>query len=97
MTQSSIPTDRTPEQIAQWAIDNRYPKGEFNKVSDFELYHTILDDIHRLLYKIDVIEIDESLFNKDNYFLASENIKEEIKNHPERLYRKFEVNKDIKP
>ena len=39
----------SPEQIAQWVIDNRYPKSEFDKVSDFELYHQIKEDIEGLL------------------------------------------------
>lgn len=37
---------------------------------------------------IPIVEVDESLFNKNSYFLASENMKREIKNHPELLYRK---------
>lgn len=32
-----------PEELAQWVIDNRYPKSENNKVSDLEMYHFILD------------------------------------------------------
>jgi hypothetical protein len=27
--------DQQPEHIAQWVIDNRYPKSENDKVSDF--------------------------------------------------------------
>lgn len=34
---------KPPEQMAQWVIDNRYPKNEFDKVSDFEMYHILLD------------------------------------------------------
>jgi hypothetical protein len=33
------------KQIAQWVIDNRYPKSESEKVSDFEIYHTILESL----------------------------------------------------
>jgi uncharacterized protein YmfQ (DUF2313 family) len=33
------------EQIAQWVIDNRYPKSEKEKLSDFELYHGLIDRI----------------------------------------------------
>ena len=31
-----------PEEIAQWVIDNRYPKSEYEKVSDSEMYHEII-------------------------------------------------------
>lgn len=37
-----------PEQIAQWVIDNRYPKSENNKVSDFEMFTTIVEKINGL-------------------------------------------------
>ena len=30
------------KEIAQWVIDNRYPKSENNKMSDFELYHELV-------------------------------------------------------
>jgi ABC-type transporter Mla subunit MlaD len=36
---------KTKEEIAQWIIDNRYPKSENDKVSDFEMYHHIVDNI----------------------------------------------------
>ena len=36
------------EQVAQWAVNNRYPKSEFDKVSDHEFYHTLLDKINAL-------------------------------------------------
>lgn len=41
-------TNKTPEQIAQWVIDNRYPKGEYQNTPDSEIYHTILDGINDL-------------------------------------------------
>jgi len=37
----------TLEEIAQWAIDNRYPKSEFEKVSDAEMYHTIIEKVSK--------------------------------------------------
>ena len=37
-----LPSDEEIEKNAQWVIDNRYPKSEFNKVSDFEMYHHII-------------------------------------------------------
>lgn len=41
----------TPEQIAQWVIDHRYPKSEFDKMSDFEMYHGLVDRINSLIKK----------------------------------------------
>jgi hypothetical protein len=35
------------EKIAQWVIDNRYPKSENNKMSDFEMYHELVDKIQQ--------------------------------------------------
>ena len=37
---------KTPEQIAQWVIDNR---SEQEKVSDLEMYHTVLSEINDLV------------------------------------------------
>lgn len=39
---------KTAEQIAQWVIDNRYPKSENNKVSDSEMYHELVESIAKL-------------------------------------------------
>jgi hypothetical protein len=33
----------TLEEVAQWVINNRYAKSELEKVSDFEMYNTIID------------------------------------------------------
>lgn len=41
----------TPQEVAQWVIDNRYPKSENNKVNDFELYHLLSDKINNMLNK----------------------------------------------
>jgi len=38
----------TKEGIAQWVINNRYPKSEKEKVSDLEMYHKIVDEIRDL-------------------------------------------------
>jgi hypothetical protein len=35
----------TAENIAQWVIDNRYPKSENDKMSDHELFHQLVDKI----------------------------------------------------
>lgn len=39
---------KTAEQIAQWVIDNRYPKSENEKVSDVEMYHELVESIAKL-------------------------------------------------
>lgn len=38
----------TPKEIARWVIDNRWPKNENEKISDVEMYHTIVDSIQKL-------------------------------------------------
>ncbi len=35
----------TPEKLAQWVIDNRYPKNEKEKIGDFEMYNFIIEGI----------------------------------------------------
>lgn len=40
------------EEIAQYVIDNRYPKNEQEKVSDAELYQYVLVSIHHQLQKV---------------------------------------------
>ena len=39
---------KTAEQIAQFVIDNRYPKSENDKISDAEMYHAIVEQIASL-------------------------------------------------
>ena len=46
---------KTAEQIAQWVIDNRYPKSENNKVSDTEMYQTLIEAINQVLRQPPVI------------------------------------------
>lgn len=38
-------TEQRAKEVAQWVINNRYPKGENNKTSDHEMYHTVHDAI----------------------------------------------------
>jgi hypothetical protein len=38
----------TPEIIAQWVIDNRYPKSENEKVPDIEMYNYIVEEIYKI-------------------------------------------------
>jgi hypothetical protein len=40
---------KTPQDIAQWVIDNRYTKSENEKVSDVEMYNTIYEAITKLI------------------------------------------------
>lgn len=42
---------KNSKQIAQWVIDNRYPKSENEKVSDLEMYFEIATSIDELRYK----------------------------------------------
>jgi len=37
----------TLEDIAQWVIEFRHTKNEFAKVSDFEMYHAIIDRVSK--------------------------------------------------
>lgn len=37
------------KEIAQWVINNRYPKSEQDKVSDHEMYHYIIDAIREVI------------------------------------------------
>lgn len=39
----------TIQEIAQWVIDNRYPKSENDKVSDAEMYHTLIEAMNQVL------------------------------------------------
>jgi hypothetical protein len=41
----------TPEDIAQWVINNRYPKSEFDKVSDFQMFHHVAHLIKEYTYQ----------------------------------------------
>lgn len=52
------------EEIAQWVIDNRYPKSELNKMDSHELYHGLIDKITEYAqayheYKTRWVEIGE--------------------------------------
>ena len=39
---------KTAKEIAQWVIDNRYPKSENEKVSDVEMYYELVESIEKL-------------------------------------------------
>ena len=36
---------KTPKEIAQWVIDNRFSKSENEKTSDLEMWHAINDAV----------------------------------------------------
>ena len=40
---------KTIEEIAQWVINNRYPKSENDKVSDAEMFHTLVEAMNQVL------------------------------------------------
>lgn len=40
---------KTIQEIAQWVIDNRYPKNENDKVSDFEMYQFLIEAMNQVL------------------------------------------------
>lgn len=50
---------KTPEEIAQWVINNRYPQNEKQKVSDAEMYHTLVESIANLC-NLPVVSINEA-------------------------------------
>ena len=41
----------TAKNIAQWVIDNRFPKSENEKVTDVEMYHELVVRIEKLCNK----------------------------------------------
>ncbi len=42
---------KTKEQLAQWVVDKRYPNSEFDKVSDKEIYDTIVETIEAIVWE----------------------------------------------
>jgi hypothetical protein len=44
----------TIQEIAQWVINNRYPKSENDKVSDAEMYHTLIEAMNQVLHQAPV-------------------------------------------
>lgn len=58
---------KTPQEIAQWVIANRYPKSENDKISDIEMYVQLVDDISILsndkkYSTVDVLTIVQNCF-----------------------------------
>lgn len=53
------------QELAQWIIDNRYPKSENEKTSDVEMYNTIFDTFQNLNQKSELkIEELPTIINK---------------------------------
>ena len=42
---------KTKEELAQWVVDSRDPKTGFVKVSDSELYNTIVESIEKIVWE----------------------------------------------
>lgn len=51
---------KSPQEIAQWVIDNRYSKNEKDKISDFVMYNFIVDEINNLLHPIKLTDTDQN-------------------------------------
>jgi len=47
---------KTSKEIAQYVIDNRYPKSENEKVSDVEMYHELVESIEKLCTQTHTID-----------------------------------------
>ena len=62
---------KSAKEIAQWVIDNRYPKSENDKISDLEMYHEIVDSIEKLCIKNakPIISCDTCEFCTDSHFV----------------------------
>jgi len=57
---------KTPEEIAQWVIDNRYPKSENENTTDSEMYHFLVQEISQFQQpkkETKTIEERKSIFN----------------------------------
>lgn len=59
-------------ELAQWVIDNRYPRGENDKVSDHEMYTTITESVNKMVFAqmdklFSMISSDERMEILSNY------------------------------
>ena len=62
----------TKEEIAQWVIDNRYAKSEYEKVSDFEMYHTIVEQIEALILPVVIRQSEQLIKEKEKEVIVKE-------------------------
>jgi hypothetical protein len=73
---------KTIQEIAQWVIDNRYPKSENNKVSDAEMYHTLIEAMNQVLHQPTVSEwhlFSDELPTEKEDILVRNGLKKEIR------------------
>ena len=87
----------TKEEIAQWVIDNRYQKSELIKVSDFELYHLLVEQIDLYAQQVakeaaaDAWDAAMRYINDDSDFPMGEG-KKKYPSKTEYLNQKFPTN-----
>jgi hypothetical protein len=85
---------KTPEMIAQWVIDNRYSKSEYEKVSNFEMYHEVLEAIQNLP-KNEIPKVEFKLneivryLGEDYYFKEHNNYKILISNMKDSTHQGY--------
>jgi hypothetical protein len=67
------------QELAQWVIDNRYPKSENNKISDFEMYNFLIENFDKLNNQKKIFEVAVLAPKYEYYydFIKSQNNKNE--------------------
>lgn len=60
-----LSANRSAEETAQWVIDNRYPKGENEKVSDFEVYQYLIKAMQEFASSVGREEYQKFNLNED--------------------------------
>ena len=56
----------TSKEIAQWVIDNRWPKGENDKVSNLEMFHEIVRRIDGIANPPDNLSCSTCRYNDNS-------------------------------
>lgn len=68
---------KTPEEITQWVINNRYPRNEKEKVSDAEMYHSLVESIINLcnmpvvMQRSELLAFVKEVSEWDNYYSST--------------------------
>lgn len=84
------------KKIAQWVIDNRYPKSEDNKVSDSELYHGIVDKINETISALEQwVKEAEIIINGVNNLRDIIEIKEATQEHEGEAQAVYKLLSDV--
>jgi len=85
------------DDIAQWVIDNRYPKSELEKISDLEMYFMIKSMIESK-NNTEPIVLDEKslLVDYSNYLMKYSSIKIVMEDIEEYLKQKLVEHTDAK-